>query len=131
MQQPNNGEPIPAPPAVSATISFCNDGTQDCEPATKFSVAGLRDLVIKVVYANVPPGNHVQQLEILLPGGAPYRVTQGGLLISGTTAGSYSFSRNLPVVGTPISLRQMTGAWSVRASLDGQVVATESVELNP
>jgi hypothetical protein len=130
MQQSANGGPIPAPPAVSAVISFCNDGTPGCEPARSFSVASLRDLVITVAFQNVPTGNHVEQLEILLPGGASYRVTQGGFLIADAT-GSFSFSRNLAVAGSPVSLRHMTGEWSVRASLDGQVVATESVDLNP
>jgi len=130
-QQGASGGPIPAPPAVSAAISFCNDGTQNCEPATSFSVASLRDLVITVAFQNVPAGNHVQQLEILLPGGAPYRVTRGGFLIADGATGSFSFSRNLAVAGSPVSLRHVTGEWAVRASLDGQVVATESVELNP
>lgn len=131
MQSSGNRGPVPPTAPVSATITFCNDGMENCEPATVFSVAGLRDLVINVAFENVPPGNHVQQLEILLPGGGPYRVTQRGLLISGDVAGAYSLTRNLAVVGTPISLRHMTGMWSVRASLDGQVIATQPVELNP
>jgi hypothetical protein len=129
--QTGDSGPIPIPPAVTATISFCNDGAENCEPATAFSVAGLRDLVITVAFQNVPAGNHVQQLEILLPGGAPYRVTQGGFLIPTGGAGSFSLTRKLAVAGTPISLRHMTGEWAVRATLDGQVVATQSVELNP
>lgn len=131
MQQGESTGPVVPPPAVSATISFCNDGAENCDPATAFSVASLRDLVITVNFGNVPAGNHVQQLEILLPGGAPYRVTQGGLLIVGTAPAAYSFTRALPVVGTPISLRHMTGAWSVRASMDGHVIASQPVDLNP
>ena len=125
-----NGGGAP-PPAVSASISFCDDGVASCPPASSFSVASLRDLVVKINWENVPAGNHTGSLELLMPGGAAYRVTQDGFLIPGSSAGPFSAQRTFPVVGTAISQRHMTGNWSVRASLDGQPIATQFVELTP
>lgn len=58
-------------------------------------------------------------------------VTYNGFLIPGSFAGPFSAQRTFPVLGTPISQRQMTGNWLVRASLDGQPIATQAVELTP
>lgn len=117
------------PPAVSASISFCDDGVASCPAASTFSVASLRDLVVKINWENVPAGNHTEILELLLPDGGAYRVTQTGFLIPGSNAGSFSTHRTFPVVGTAISQRRITGSWSVRASIDGQPIATRFVEL--
>jgi hypothetical protein len=125
-----NGGGAP-PPAVSASISFCDDGVASCPPESSFSVASLHDLVVKIRWENVSAGNHTETLELLIPGGAAYRVTQDGFLIPGSSAGPFSAQRTFPVLGTPISQRQMTGNWSVRASLDGQPIATQTVELTP
>jgi hypothetical protein len=119
------------PPAVSASISFCDDGVASCPPASSFSVGSTHDLVVKIKWENVSAGTHTETLELLIPGGAAYRVTQDGFLIAGSSAGPFSAHRTFPVLGTPISQRQMTGNWSVRASLDGQPIATQSVELTP
>jgi hypothetical protein len=125
---PGNGGGSP-PPVVSAIISFCDDGVASCPAASSFSVASLRDLVVKINWENVPAGNHTEILELLLPGGGEYRVTQTGFLIPGSSAGSFSTLRSFPVVGTAISQRRITGSWSVRASIDGQPIATRFVEL--
>jgi hypothetical protein len=119
------------PPALSASISFCDDGVASCPLASSFSVASMHDLVVKIKWENVSAGNHTESLELLIPGGAAYRVTQDGFLIPGSSAGPFSAQRTFPVLGTPISQRQMTGNWSVRASLDGQPIATQTVELTP
>jgi hypothetical protein len=123
------GNPVPQP--VSAVVSFCDDGTPDCTPATSFSVSSLRDLLITVAWEHLPPGNHVQKLEIDIPAGGPFQVTQSGFLILGSSPGSYTATRILPVDGTPIRQRQITGEWTVRVSLDGQAITTQAVELNP
>jgi len=131
MQSTSGNGGGPPPPALSAIISFCDDGVASCPPASSFSVASMRDLVVKINWENVPAGNHTEGLELLLPGGGEYRVTQAGFLIPGSSTGSISTHRTFPVVGTAISLRQIRGNWSMRASLDGQPVATQMVELNP
>jgi hypothetical protein len=126
----DGGNP-PPPPAVTATISFCDDGTADCEPASSFAVGTVRDLVIKVAWENLPAGSHMQTLEILMPAGGPYQVTQTGLDAGGATLNSLTTTRILPVAGTSIPQRQIVGNWMIRVSLDGQSVASQMVTLNP
>ena len=125
---PIGGGPRPSP---SATISFCDDGVEGCVVADTFSLAVLRDMVIKVSWQNLPPGNHVQSMDILLPGGGLYQSNQTGLFIADGMPGSTTTTRILPVGGTWISQRQLTGEWSVSASLDGQPVASQTVQFNP
>ena len=88
-------------------------------------------LVIKVAWENLPAGSHMQTLEILLPSGGPYQVTQTGLDGGGATLNSTTTTRILPVAGTSIPQRQIVGNWMIRVSLDGQLVASQMVALNP
>lgn len=119
------------PPPASATISVCNDGTPNCPSAASFSVAALRDLVISVTWDNVPAGHHVQTVALLLPSGDPYQQSDLAFLIADGAAGAFSSARIVPVAGTSIPQRQLTGAWSVQASLDGQPVASLPLEFTP
>ena len=121
----------PPPPVPSAAFTFCDDGDPACTPASSFSVTSVRDLVIKISWDNLPPGNHVQTLEIVMPGGGLYQSTQTAFLTDSTSSGLLASTRLLPVAGTWIQQRQMTGDWLVRVSLDDQVVASEMVALNP
>jgi len=131
MESSGNGGGNPPPP-TSATVSVCNDGTPDCPAATSFSVSGLRDLVVSVAWDNVPSGHHVQTVALFLPGGEiPYQQADLAFLIPDGAVGSFSSTRVVPVAGTAIPQRQLTGAWSVQASLDGQPVATLPVEFTP
>jgi hypothetical protein len=125
----SGGNPPPQP--VSAIVSFCDDGIPDCTPAMSFSVSSLRDLVITVAWENLTPGNHVQQLEIDIPAGGPFQVTKSAFLIPDSSSGSFTTTRILPVDGTWIRQRQITGQWTMRVSLDGQAITTQAVELNP
>jgi hypothetical protein len=128
----NGGGPPPAPMVPAAQIVLCDDLSSSCTAATSFSFSTLRDLNIQVQWTNVPAGNHVQQLDILLPNqGGLYQTTQTAFLISGSSPGSITTSRMFPVGGTWISQRQMSGSWSVQVSLDGQVMASQAVEFNP
>jgi hypothetical protein len=119
------------PPVLAATISLCDDGISGCPTSNSFSAAAMRDLVIKVGWENLPAGNHVQTTEILIPGGGLYQSTRTAFLIEDGAPGSLTTKRILPVAGTWIPQRQITGNWSVRVSLDGQIIASQTVELNP
>jgi hypothetical protein len=125
----NGGGPPPLVP--SAMIAFSDDGTPDCTPATSFRVAEMRDLVIKVTWENLPAGNHLQTLEIMIPGGGLYQATRTAFLIDSSSSGTFATTRILSVAGTWIPQRQITGDWVVRASLDDQVIASQIVALNP
>jgi hypothetical protein len=122
----------PPPPVPSAALTFCDDGDPACTPANSFSVASVRDLVIKVSWDNLSVGNHVQTLEILMPAGAGlYQSTQTAFLTDSASSGTFAATRLLPVAGTWIQQRQMTGDWLIRVSLDDQVVSSQMVALNP
>jgi hypothetical protein len=130
MTSGNGGGGNPPPP-TDATVSFCDDGAGACTPATSFSVASLRDLVISVNWENLSAGNHTQMLEVLQPGGGLYQASQGSFLVGGPSQTSLTMTRTLPVAGTWISQRRLTGEWSVRVSLDGKAVTSQTVQINP
>jgi hypothetical protein len=129
MTSGNGGNP---PPLVTgATVSFCDDGDGACTAATSFSVASLRDLVINVNWENLSAGNHTQMLEVLQPGGGLYQASQSSFLVDGASQSSLTMTRSLPVAGAWISQRRMTGEWSVRVSLDGKAITSQTVQINP
>lgn len=120
----------PMPP-VAASISFCDDGVAGCPPASGFSVESARDVVIEVIWMNVPEGNHVQTLAISIPGGGLYQQTQTAFAIDAGAPGTVTLKRILPVAATWIQQRTITGQWTVEASLDGQPVTSQMMGMNP
>jgi hypothetical protein len=129
MTSGNGGNP--PPPTTDATISFCDDGGGNCTPATSFSVASLRDLVINVNWENLSAGNHTQMLEIIQPGGGLYQASQRSFFVSDASQSSLTTTRTLPVAGAWILQRRITGEWSIRVSLDGKAITSQVVQLNP
>jgi hypothetical protein len=90
-----------------------------------------RDLVINVNWENLSAGNHTQMLEVLQPGGGLYQASQSSFLVDGASQSSLTMTRTLPVAGAWISQRRMTGEWSVRVSLDGKAITSQTVQINP
>ena len=125
-----DGGPPPPPPAT-ATFLFCDKEAPSCDNETSFSATSTRDLEVKVSWQNVPAGNHVQTLEILLPGGNLYQQTQMAFGVEQGSSEPLVAIQTLPVAGTWIQQRHMMGEWTARVSLDGQVVASQTVELTP
>jgi hypothetical protein len=122
------GNPLPP---IAASISFCDDGVSGCPAASAFSVETARDVVIQVTWRNVPEGNHVQTLALSMPGGGLYQQTQTAFAIDAGAPGSVTLKRILPVAATWIQQRTITGQWTVEASLDGQPVTSQMIEMNP
>ncbi len=121
-----------APPAApAATFSFCDHEASECEAGATFSVAATRDLEVEVSWQNVPAGNHVQTLEILAPGGNLYQQSQTPFEAPKASTNPLVSIQTLPVAGTWIQQRNIMGEWTARVSLDGQVIATQTVELTP
>jgi hypothetical protein len=114
---------------VFAALQF--SGCQSCDNESSFSTTATRDLEVKVSWQNVPVGNHVQTLEILLPGGNLYQQTQMAFGVEQGSSEPLVAIQTLPVAGTWIQQRHMLGEWTARVSLDGQVVASQTVELTP
>lgn len=120
----------PVPPAT-ATFSFCDEEAPSCSNETSFSATATRDLEVKVSWENIPAGNHVQTLEILIPGGGLYQQTQMALGVPQGSTEPLVAIQTLPVAGTWIQQRHMMGEWTARVSLDGQVIATQTMEFTP
>lgn len=118
----------PTDPA-SAILTFCDDGVSDCPASTSFSLSSIRDLVVKVDWYNVAPGNHSQELRILLPEGGTYESSQTGFLIDSGAQGMFSTSRAVRMAGSWAAQRQEIGKWTAEVLLDGQVVTSQTVEM--
>ena len=114
-----------------ATFSFCDKEAPSCDNETSFSATATRDLEVKVSWQNVPAGSHVQTLEILLPGGNLYQQTQMTFGVQQGFDQPMVAIQTLPVAGTWIQQRHLLGQWTARVSLDGQLIATQTVELTP
>ena len=123
-----DGGPRPQAPAT-ATFLFCDKEAPSCDNESSFSATATRDLEVKVSWQNVPVGNHVQTLELLLPGGNLYQQTQMAFGVEQGSSEPLVAIQTLPVAGTWIQQRHLLGEWTARVSLDGQVVASQTVEL--
>ncbi len=115
----------------SAKILFCDAPGTACSPASSFSISKLRDLNIVVNWSNLPPGNHAQLLSVLHTAGGLYQSFHNAFMIGPEAGGSFSTSDALPVAGTWIVERSLTGVWTAQALLDGHIVATQTVTLTP
>jgi len=130
-QQMSSADGGAQPAAPTAAFTFCDHQSSECEPGTTFSVAATRDLEAEVSWKNVPPGNHVQTLEFLAPGGNLYQQAQTPFQASASSTTPLVSIQTLAVAGTWIQQRNIMGEWTARVSLDGQVIASQTVELTP
>jgi hypothetical protein len=124
------GSGSPAPAAQpSAAISVCTQSNGDCTPATSFSLATIRDLVIHVDWINLPAGTRTQTLRFLDPGDGSFQVKNSSFVV--TDNGQASADVTFPVKGSMITQRQITGTWKLEVSLDGKPVISRQVILEP
>lgn len=127
-------DPVVSPSAKatqpSAQILLCDAPGSSCSAATSFSISKLRDLNIVVNWSKLPVGNHAQGLAVLHNSAGLYQSFHQGFLVpdGGST---FSTSNALPVAGTFIARRRLTGTWTIQVSLDGHLVATQTVTLTP
>jgi hypothetical protein len=123
------GNPTPA----SAAVSICDASKSNCQAAAaSFSLAGVPDLNVAVNWTNVPAGTHSQEIRLLMPNGNLYQRFQNSFLVPANDSnGSANVSRNIPITGTFITERQITGGWKVEVSLDGKVTTIGNLQLNP
>lgn len=116
---------------LAATLSVCNQTPTGCSTAASYSLGSLRDLAVNVQWSHVPEGTHTATLEVLEPAGGAYQVHNVSFVIAGTNDGSAETHVLVPIAGSWITRRGVTGAWNVRVSLDGQNIGTQSVEFQP
>lgn len=124
-------------------IFFCDTGTTECRANnSKFELQKARDLYVYATWPNVA-GDHVQTVEFYLPNGSlylkkdtPFRVRRGvprARFVPGSSVPEQFLTSSrgvpavitaLPVAGTFITQRNLTGTWTVRVLLDGNPVAS-------
>ena len=121
--------PVPA----TAAVSICDSGNSKCQTAAAtYSLATAPDLNIAVNWTNVTAGNHSQEIRLLMPNGNVYQRFQNSFLVPASdTMGTASVSRFIPIMGTFIAQRQITGGWKLEVSLDGKVATTGDLQFNP
>jgi hypothetical protein len=123
----SNIVPPPVQPQVAASISVCNKTPDICADAQTFSLAQIRDLAIHVDWKNVPQGTRTQKLEMFDPGGGSYQVLNSSFVEEGSGTGEVQTDALIPISGSMITQRGITGTWTLRVSLDGQAIATQSI----
>jgi hypothetical protein len=125
----NAVNPVVMPAA--ATISVCNQTEQGCSTAAAFSLSNVRDLSVDVQWQHLDAGTHTQTLELLEPGGGTYQVQNTSFLIANGNDGAAKTNVAIPLAGSWVTQRVVTGSWSVRISLDGQNISTTPVVFQP
>jgi hypothetical protein len=127
----SSGTPPAPPPPAAATVNLCDNATAGCTPSSSFSIGSLREMGIVVAWNNVAAGNHAQKVTLLLPDGHIYQVIETGFRIPTSPSGSFTSVQRLPVAGTFITQRSLTGLWTVQVSLDDAPMTSQTFQLNP
>ncbi len=79
----------------------------------------------------MPGGTRTQEIAFLLPNGVVYQTLSHGFGIAEGTFGAPTISDAMPVAGTYITQRELTGDWTMQISLDGAVAGSQKVQLQP
>ncbi len=66
-----------------------------------------------------------------MPDGRQYQETKVGFRVVAESTEPVEAMRTIPIAGTWVQSRHVTGVWKVRCSLDGQVLATAEFRLEP
>jgi hypothetical protein len=123
---------VPPPQAqVAAAMTVCNKTPDGCSPQPSFSLGVIRDLAIHVDWKNVTPGTRTQKLEMMDPGGGSYQILNTSFVEQDGGNGAASTDVMIPISGSMITQRSITGTWTLRISLDEQMVATQTVTFAP
>jgi hypothetical protein len=124
---------VPGP--VGVIVKFCDDetGNPDCTAKDTFSLSQIRDLFIWVNWQNVSTGTHTQTTDIydLQFSSSPFAMYRITFTVASSPEGSAQTLVVLPVGGTFITQRQLTGTWTVKVSLDSVLMDTETFQFTP
>lgn len=125
---PGGGGAPPPPPAPAASIHPCDTPVIGCAPAASFQIKALRDLNIVINWKNLAAGNHAQTVTFFLPSGELYQTFEKSFAVA--DSGAATTMEALPVAGTWIRQRNLSGSWRVAVALDGQSIGEETVQLS-
>jgi len=119
----------PPPGAPAAAVSFCDKTEAGCTPGGSFAVSGTRSLNVVIEWQNLSAGTHSQKVSFVLPSGDEYQAYETSFLVADGATGPITMMQELPVEGTWIAQRQLTGMWQVNFFLDGKAIGTQAVQL--
>ena len=114
-----------------AAVSFCESADPSCVPATDFSIASLLDLYVSVGWMGASAGSHLQTIRFLLPDQNLYQAIETPFEVAQGSGGTALTVQALPVAGSYITQRSLTGIWAVEVWLDGRLKASQAVSLGP
>lgn len=121
-----------ASPQVAAALSVCDPTGANCQTTSPgLSASTASAITFAVDWTNVPVGTHTQEIRMVLPNGDFYQRFDGSFLISSSSNGQANLSRLVAIAGTPINERLLTGTWNVQVLLDGQVINSQNLQVNP
>lgn len=129
--QSDNPIPAPVEQPLAMSMKLCDTSAQGCTGSGNFSVTTIRDLSLDVEWKNVPAGTHTQQVALVQPNGVVYQTVSHAFAVPDGTVGSPALNDVIPVAGTFITQRSLTGQWSVEVSLDGATIGKQSFEFEP
>src|SRR5256885_17263179 len=119
---------------ISERGYFCDTNDPACTPASAFSLSTLRDLYIFVEWTGVPAGTHTQEVRFFLPEdrtGTLYQSFNNPFSAPHGHRKVVTLIDDLPVAGTFIENRELTGIWRADIYLDDVFVASSYVEFLP
>jgi hypothetical protein len=117
------------PGAPVAALSFCQTSETGCVPNGSFQVSGARALYVVIDWQNLAAGAHSQKVSFVLPSGDEYQAFEQSFEVPEGASGAVTTSQSLPVAGTWIAQRRLTGMWQVNFWLDGKPMGTQAVQL--
>jgi len=115
---------------MQATITVCDSSMATCASQQMYSLQAIRDLDVMVDWQNLAPGTHTQRISFVLPSGDLYTAYERSFAVADGATGATT-TQTLPVVGTWIARRRLTGTWNLTLELDGVSVATQAFEVAP
>jgi len=121
----------PTPGQIQAAVTICDSSAAHCTAGSSIQLQFARDLEVVVNWQNVPAGTHTQKVSFLLPGGDLYQAVEKSFAVAEGSGGPVSTMQVLPLAGTWITQRRLTGVWSVALELDGQPMGTQTVQFTP
>ena len=119
----------PTPGSPSAAVSFCNQTENGCAASGSFAVGGTRSLNVAIEWQNLSAGTHSQKVSFLMPNGDEYQTFETSFVVADGSTSPVSMSQELPIEGTWIAQRRLTGMWQVNYFLDGQPMGSQAVQL--
>lgn len=131
--------------AQNSEVFYCSVKNPRCRTgADTFALQDLRNLYVFVTWPGLK-GKHVQVVEFVLPDGHLYERKETAFKLGGKKKGKKKKAKPwliksrgargvvtvLPVAGTFITQHNLSGTWTIRVFLDGELVQLSQFTLVP